>query len=122
MNANWNGCLSHHHTRMRAVVIGREGMLHFGVADGAVYVHRPDGNYQALPAGSEAPFDGYACRRFVPGAAGKPPSIIGEFVARIKAGDISTRSLEMQTHVLEIITKAYASADARREIPIVQRF
>jgi predicted dehydrogenase len=122
MNANWNGCLSHHHTRMRAVVIGREGMLHFGVADGAVYVHRPDENYQALPVGSEALFDGYACRRFVSGAPGKPPSIIGEFVARIKAGDTSTRSLEMQTHVLEIITKAYVSADARREIPIVQRF
>jgi 1,5-anhydro-D-fructose reductase (1,5-anhydro-D-mannitol-forming) len=123
VNANWNGCLSHHQTRMRVVVIGREGMLHFGVVDGAVYVHRPDGNYQALPAGSDAAlFDGYTCRKFVPGELGKPASIIGDFVARIEAGDTSTRSVDIQTHVLEIITKVYESADSERAIPIVKRF
>ncbi len=123
MNANWNGCLSHHQTRMRGVVIGREGMLHFGVVDGAVYVYRPDGNYQALPAGSDAAlFDGYACRKIVPGGPAKPPSIIGDFAARIEADDTSTRSLDIQTHVLEIITKVYESADTDRAIPIVKRF
>jgi 1,5-anhydro-D-fructose reductase (1,5-anhydro-D-mannitol-forming) len=123
VNANWNGCLSHHHTRMRVVVIGREGMLHFGVVDGAVYVHRPDGNYQVLPAGSDAGlFDGYACRKFAPGELGRPSSIIGDFVAKIEAGDTSTRSLDIQTHVLEIITKAYESADSEPAISIVKRF
>ena len=124
LNANWNGCLSHHHTRMRAVVIGREGMLHFGVVDGGVYVFRPDGNYRTLPDGSEAAvFDGYACRKFAPGGAGGAASIVGEFVARIEAGDSSMRRLEMQTHVLEIIAKAYASAGSGRGVvPIVQRF
>jgi predicted dehydrogenase len=123
LNANWNGYLTHHHTRIRSVVIGREGMLHFGVADGAVYIHRPDGNYQMLPPGSEeASFDGYACRKCVPAERGKPASIIGEFVARIEAGDISTRSLDIQTHVLEIIAKAYDPANSQLVIPIVQRF
>ena len=122
LNANWNGCLSHHHTRMRAVVIGREGMLHFGVADGAVYVYRPDGDYRALPASEAALFDGSACRKFVPGERGKRASIVGDFVARIEAGDTSTRSLDIQTHVLEIIAKAYASAASGDVIPIMQRF
>ena len=113
LNANWNGCMSHHHTRMRTVVIGREGVLHFGVADGAVYVYRPDGNYQTLPAGSDAAqFDGYACRKFPPGEPGKPSSPIGEFVARIEAGDTSTRALDIQTHVLEIIASAYAGENS----------
>jgi predicted dehydrogenase len=123
MNANWNGCLSHHHTRMRAVVIGREGILHFGVAGGAVYVFKPDGNYQVLPGGSvEAQFDGNDCRKFEPEKPGRPPSIVGDFVARIAAGDTSTRSLDIQTHVLEIITKAYQSAESGRPISIVKRF
>ncbi len=123
MNANWNGFLSHHHSRMRTVVIGREGILNFGVADGAVYVFRPDGNYQALPPGFvEAQFDGYACRKLAPDKPGKPPSIVGDFVARIAAGDTSTRSLDIQAHVLEIIAKAYQAADSKSEIPIVERF
>lgn len=109
VNANWNGCLSHHATRTRAVVIGREGMLHFGVADGAVYLHRPDGNYAALPAGGvAAAFDGYACRMLRPAAASPENTIIGSFVARINAGDTSTRSLDIQAHVMEIIAGAYA--------------
>jgi predicted dehydrogenase len=123
MNANWNGCLSHHHTRMRAVVIGREGILHFGVVDGAVYVFRPDANYQALPEGSaEAQFDGYACQKFEPGAPGKPPSVIGDFVARIESGDTSMRGLDMQTHVLEIMLKAYELAESGNAISVSSRF
>jgi predicted dehydrogenase len=123
LNTNWNGCFTHHHTRIRAVVIGRAGMLHFGVADGAVYVHRPAGDYKALPADAEpAAFDGYECRRFLPEKSAGPSSIVGAFIARIEAGDTSTRRLDIQTHVLEIITKAYESADSRQTIPIVKRF
>jgi 1,5-anhydro-D-fructose reductase (1,5-anhydro-D-mannitol-forming) len=120
MNANWNGCLSHHHTRMRATVIGREGILNFGVADGAVYVFRPDGDYPAN--GAEAQFDGYACRRFAPDTPSVRSSIVGDFVARIAAGDTSIRSLAIQAHVLEIIAKAYQSAESGSAIPIVERF
>ncbi len=123
LNANWNGCLSHHHTRLRTVVIGREGILHFGVVDGAVYVFRPDGDYATLPDGSdEAAFDGYACRRFASGAIGAAPSLMGDFVARIEAGDTSTHSLDIQTHVLEIILKAYECAGPTGPVPIVNRF
>ena len=123
LNANWNGCLSHHHTRLRTVVIGRQGILHFGVVDGAVYVFRPDGDYATLPNGSdEAVFDGYACRRFAPTAIGAPPSPMGDFMARIEAGDTSIRDLDMQAHVLEIILKAYRSTGSNGSIPIVSRF
>ncbi len=123
VNANWNGCLSHHQTRTRVVVVGRAGILHFGVADGAVYVFRPDGNYEAIPAGAkEAMFDGHACRSLHPEQLDTPPSTIGDFVARIKARDTCTRSLDMQIHVLEIITKAYEAAASGQVIAIEQRF
>ena len=122
LNANWNGCLSHHRTRMRALVIGRAGMLHFGVADGLMYLHRPDGAYQALPEGTDASFDGLACRRFTPDGLGAAGSIVGEFAARIVAGDTSTRSLDAQAHVLEIITSAYGLGDAGGSAVISTRF
>ncbi len=117
VNANWNGSLSHHRTRGRTIVTGRAGMLHFGVADGAVYVFRPDGDHAGLPDGTEAEFDGYPCRRIVP--PGDAPTIVGDFVARIRAGDTSTRSLDIQAHVLEIITRAYA---APAPVAIMSRF
>jgi predicted dehydrogenase len=123
LNANWNGCLSHHQPRARTLVIGREGLLHFGVVDGAIYIFRPDGNYQALPAGAEpALFDGYACRKFAPASLGGPPSLIADFVARIAARDVSTRSLDIQTHVLEIITQAYRASAAGPAIALTTRF
>jgi len=123
INANWNGCLSHHATRARAVVIGREGILHFGVADGAVYVFRPDGNYEVLPVGSEAAvFDGYACRKLHPQGSGRPVSIVGDFVAMIEAGDVSTRALDIQTHVLDIIARSYGPAAVPQTIPLAMRF
>ncbi len=117
VNANWNGSLSHHRTRGRSIVTGRAGMLNFGVADGAVYVFRPDGDYAALPGAEPAEFDGHPCRRLVP--PGVAPTIVGNFVARIRAGDTSTRSLDIQAHVLEIITRAYAAA---APAPIRSRF
>ena len=123
LTASWNGCLSHHETRMRTVVSGRAGMLHFGVADRAVYVFRPDGTdapSSAAPgpaaldiapsclAPSEASvFDGLACRRYVPDQHAPTASIIAGFAARIAAGDVSTRALDIQAHVFEIIAAAY---------------
>lgn len=108
LTASWNGCLSHHETRMRTVVTGRVGLLHFGVADRAVYVFRPDGDYSWAPAASEASvFDGLACRRYMPGQVSPTSSIVAGFAARIAAGDCSIRALDIQAHVLEIIAAAY---------------
>lgn len=121
--ANWNGYLSHHATRTRAVVIGREGILHFGVADGAIYVFRPDGDYASLPSGSEAAwFDGYICSKLLPEGAGTRSSSISHFVSRIVAGDTSTRSLDIQLHVLDIIAGAYASSAAPAGMSLPKRF
>lgn len=123
VNANWNGGQSHRATRIRGGVFGREGMLHFGVADGAVYVVRPDGDYAALPDGAEtAIFDGLACRKLVPPAGGPPSSPIREFVARIAAGDTSTTSLDIQLHVMDIVAQAYDSAAAGQRHVLPQRF
>jgi 1,5-anhydro-D-fructose reductase (1,5-anhydro-D-mannitol-forming) len=123
LNTNWNGCLSHHATRARTIVIGREGMLQFGVADGAVYVFRPDGDYRTLPPGSqEAAFDGYAGRRFSPQAMGAGRTLMEDFVAKIAEGDTSARTLDIQAHVLEIISKAYDAAAAGTAIALTSRF
>ena len=123
INANWNGCLSHHATRARAVVIGREGILHFGVADGAVYVFRPDGNYNSLPVESEpAMFDGQTCRKLRPQGHGGPASIVGDFVAMIEAGDVSTRALDIQAHLMDIVARAYGPAGVPPAIPLAARF
>ncbi len=122
-NANWNGCLSHHETRARTVVIGRQGILHFGVADGAVYVFRPDGEYRGLPdAAGNALFDGHACRTLRPEQTGGPNSLVGEFVSRIEAGDVGTRSLDIQVHVLEIITRAYETGGSDHRTTLSTRF
>lgn len=123
VNANWNGCLSHHATRARSVVIGREGMLHFGVADGAVYLFRPDARYPLLPeAAGEAAFDGLACHRYVPQAPPGIANLVAEFVARIAAGDTGTRSLDIQHHVMEIIARAYDPAVSTAMTPLASRF
>ena len=42
VHATWNGYLSHHETRTRSTIFGREGMLAYGVPGGGVYLHRPD--------------------------------------------------------------------------------
>lgn len=110
VTASWNGALSHHHTRMRTTVFGRAGILHYGVADGAVYVHRPDGDYAMLPVSEPADFDGLPARRLRPAAAGG--TIIGDFVVRVAAGDTGTRSLDIQMHVMDIIAAAYAGPSA----------
>lgn len=107
VNANWTGYLSHHHTRSRLVVFGREGMVHFGAPDGALYLHRADGNYDGLSVESEpAEFDGYACRRIRPGES-EAFSVMGQFLARIEAGDTDTLALKRMIHVQEIMLTAY---------------
>jgi len=123
INANWNGSVTHHATRRRATVIGREGSLHFGVEDGGIYVQRPDGDYIAIREQSEeTQFDGYPSRRISPGSKGAPSTIVGDFVNLIKAADTSMRSLEMQIHVMEIIFEAYRSGAANEEQVLKTRF
>jgi predicted dehydrogenase len=106
-SATWNGYLSHHATRARTTLIGRAGILHFGVADGCIYVARADG--AALPGAEPADFDGDTCQRLRPAAPAGPPNLVAEFLARIQANDTSRTSLTIQSHVLDIILTAYAS-------------
>ncbi len=101
MHAHWNGSQPHTATRARVVVIGREGNLYFGAPDGMVHLWRPDG---AEFGGESGAFDGYPVESFRTTAG---PTIVEAFVERIEAGDVSTRSLEIQAHVLEIIARSY---------------
>lgn len=123
INANWNGYVGHHATRRRVTVIGREGSLHFGVDDGGIYVHRSDGDYRRIEAPSAAArFDGYPCRRLAPGGGTAPPTVVGHFVTLVEAGDASTRALEMQAHVMEIVLEAYRVSDAAAARTLATRF
>ena len=54
VHAHWNGGNPHQQTRARVLLVGREGLLHFGAADRAIHVHRSDGDYSMLPAGAES--------------------------------------------------------------------
>ncbi len=109
MHAHWNGSQPHTATRARVLVIGRTGSLYFGAADGLVHLWRPTGDAASF-GGEDGSYDGYPVRSFRPPGAGTPPSIVRAFVDRIEAGDTSTRSLDIQAHVLEIIAQAYAGA------------
>ncbi len=123
INANWNGYVTHHATRCRVTIIGREGILHFGVADGGIYIHRADEDYRHITAPSEeAHFDGYPCRRIDSHASVGQASIIGNFVAMIENGDTSVRRLEMQVHVMEIIFEAYRSSEENEARVLTTRF
>ena len=123
INANWNGSVTHHATRRRVTVIGREGSLHCGVEDGGIYVHRPDGNYGVLREPSEGTiFDGYPSRRVAPDLEAAPSTIVGDFVNLVEAAETSTRALEMQVHVMEIIFEAYRSGAANEEQALKTRF
>ena len=114
INANWNGYVTHHATRSRMTVIGREGSLHFGVADGSVYLHRADDDYRRLTAPSgDARFDGYRCRRVDVPRNNRPATVVDNFVTMIEEGDTSMHHLEMQVHVMEVVFAAYR-ADAER--------
>lgn len=106
MHAHWNGSQPHTATRARVVAIGREGSLYFGAADGLVHLWRPGGD-GARFGGEDGMYDAYPVRSFRPEGAGAPASIMRAFVERIEAGDVSTRSLDIQAHVLEIIARAY---------------
>ena len=123
INANWNGSVTHHATRRRVTVIGREGNLHFGVEDGGIYVHRPDGDYNAIQKTyEESTFDGYSSCRVAPDSEAAPSTIVGDFVNLIEAAETSTRALEMQVHVMEIIFKAYRSGAMNEEQALKTRF
>ncbi len=123
INANWNGYVTHRDTRSRTTIIGREGSLHFGVADGGVYVHRTDGNYDRISLPSEElPFDGYLCRRIEVPPGASTDTIVGDFVTMIEKGETSSRRVEMQVHVMEIILEAYRSGWANEVQTLTTRF
>ena len=123
INANWNGYVSHHATRRRVTVIGREGSLHFGVDDGCIYLHRTDENYGIIDETTEhAQFDCYSCRKLAPESDNGPSSIIGDFVDMIASEKTSTRPLKVQVHVMEIILEAYQSSEANRTKKLKTRF
>lgn len=123
INANWNGYVTHHATRRRVTVIGREGSLHFGVDDSGIYIHRGDGSYgRIVQASEEAPFDGYACRRIPPRTDVASSGIAEDFVSMIEAGETSTLPLERQVHVMEIIFEAYRSGLENEARTLTTRF
>lgn len=108
INANFNGYLTHHHPRSRLIVFGREGMIHFGVPDGGIYVHRADEKYQGLPVEPDpVPFDGYPCRRVIVRRDGRTSSLLEHFFHLIETGDTSPLPLKQQIHVMEIMLAAY---------------
>jgi predicted dehydrogenase len=106
MHAHWNGSQPHTATRARArvLVIGREGSLYFGAPDGMVHLWRPGGD-GARFGGEAGVFDSLPVQSFQ--TVGGPAQIMRAFVERIEAGDVSTRSLDVQAHVLEIIARSY---------------
>ena len=119
LHAHWNGSQPHTATRARMLVVGRAGSLYFGAADGLVHLWRPAGDAGAF-GGAEGVFDGYPVRSFQTASAA--PSIVRAFVERIEAGDVSTRSLNIQAHVLEIIARAYAHAERGEKTELETRF
>lgn len=118
MHAHWNGSQPHTATRARVLVIGREGSLYFGAPDGAVHLWRPDGD-GARFGGEVGVFDSLPVWSFR--TVGGPAQIMRAFVERIEAGDVSTRSLDVQAHVLEIIARSYAG-DAQPIAPKTRVF
>lgn len=123
VNVNWTSAPPHVATRARVVAFGREGTLYFGSNDGFVHVHRPDGDHRALPEGAEAaPFDGLPCQRVAYAVAGGPPSIVEAFVKRIEEGDRSTRALDIQLHVMDIIAAAYDPENGGRAVVLPRRW
>jgi predicted dehydrogenase len=105
LHAHWNGSQPHTATRARVLVVGREGSLYFGAPDGMVHLWRPGGDGAGF-GGTEGVFDGLPVQSFQPEGAGA--TIMGAFVGRIEAGEHSSRSLDIQAHVLEIIALTYA--------------
>lgn len=107
INANWTGYLSHHRPRSRTTIYGREGMLHVGVPDGGLYLHRDDEKYERFGSAIErVDFDGYPSVRIGPDddAALDP---VARFVQRIEDGDTDTTPLARQAHIMEIMLATY---------------
>ena len=111
LHATWNGYQSHHETRTRTTVFGREGMLAYDMRNGGVFVHRADGRYAA--GGTPAKTDGLDGRMYAarPGAGSKD-TIVGRFIDRITRGDLDLGPLRRQVHVMDETIEAYASCDA----------
>ncbi|HKI55777.1 MAG TPA: Gfo/Idh/MocA family oxidoreductase [Trueperaceae bacterium] len=105
VHASWNGSQSHHATRKRTLVHGREGLLAFG--DGGVVVHRADGAYPE--GGAPAELEGLAARRYAPPAAVEG-GVVARFIDRIEQGDPDPAPVRRQVHVMEQALAAYAAA------------
>lgn len=112
VNANWNGFATHHHTRHRIAVFGREGMLHVAGPQ-AIYLYRNDETYDSWPVSEEKiVYDGYPCRQVQPAADTQAArGTMDEFLHRIETGDTSTTLLAQRVHIHEIMFAAYDSGD-----------
>ncbi len=110
VNANWNGFATHHHTRHRIAVFGREGLLHVGGPQ-AIYLHRVDGDYDGFPVSThEIEYDGYPCRKVQPQTDIQAArGTIDEFLHRIETEETSTALLAQRVHIHEIMFAAYES-------------
>lgn len=122
LHAHWNGSLPHTATRARVMLIGREGTIWFGAPDGAVHLHRADGTYTLPLPSTETTHDTYQVRTMLPPGTGGPARISEAFVTQIESGNTSTRSLDIQAHVLEIIERSYDNATSGQPFPLETTF
>ena len=124
IHASWNGYASHHHTRTRTTVYGREGMLAYGMPQNRILLHRDDGHYPE--GGTPAPFDGLQGQAFATsGRSGQVSTVVGRFLERIARQDLDLAPLRRQVHVMEVVIAAYAasrSATAFEPAAVPDRF
>jgi predicted dehydrogenase len=109
IQASWNGYPSHHQTRTRATVYGREGMLAYGMANDRIVLHRSDGRYPE--GGTPARLDGLRGKAYATSNhLGTASSVIGRFLERIAQQDVDLEPLRRQVHVIEEVVAAYAAS------------
>ena len=58
----------------------------------------------------------------MPDGDAAPSTVVGDFVNLIETGETSTRALEMQVHVMEIIFEAYRAGDSNGARALTTRF
>lgn len=121
VHASWNGYPSHQQTRTRTTVIGREGMLAYGLAGGSIVLHRTDGRYPE--GGAPARLDGLDGRAYVAKTKQRlSGSVVGRFIERIAKGDVDLGPLRRQVNVMEEVLGAYARSGSARTIEPASEF
>lgn len=120
IHATWNGYQSHHDTRTRTTVFGREGMLAFGIPGGGVYLHRDDGSYP--DGGRQAELDGQQTRVYTPRSSPPGDTVLGHFIDRIERRNVDLGPLRRQVHVMEEVFAAYAASSAAGTQDLMTRF